>query len=115
MRRNEACSILTKIASDELIDKFFSREILKARDIVVCEPHKVLDVLATDEQRQTMKMQLLEDIRFMIDNSMIDASIRKPLYDLRVALSNHFQDGCEKAYLKDRCQNCPNFKGNKND
>ena len=110
MKRYEACEILTKIALDELIDLIVCKELLKTRDIVVCEPHKILDVLATDAQRDMFKNQLLEYISRMKECNMYSFDVMKQLEMLRRALEGKFEDGCDKMYSSIRCANCPNYK-----
>lgn len=112
MKRNEACALLTKIASSEMIDNIVSKELLKARDIVVCEPHKVLDVLATDEARYTYSGFLHEYLCRLFNTNLLSHEIGGGILKLDTCLSSGFEDGCDEMYLPTRCKTCPNFKGN---
>ena len=112
MNRNEACALLSMIAQNELIDMQVSREILKARDIVVCEPHRILDVLASPETKDLYKTQLISYIDTMIDNgSIFSFEIRQKLYTLKNDIENGFKDYvcCTEKYLEDRCKDCPKY------
>ena len=113
MNRNDACALLTTIAQNELIDMPVSREILKARDIVVCEPNKLLDVMATQEARDTYKGRLIEYINCMLDekSAFLSFTLRQKLYTLRDDVQNGFKDYvcCSDKFLDFRCKNCPKY------
>ena len=112
MKRSEACGLLSKIAQNELIDLQVSKDILKARDIVVCKPHKVLDVIATGATRKRY-MNILADYIdvWTEDRSCIAFDIRKQLYELRKELRMETLEDCTEVYLHDRCDDCPLIKG----
>ena len=115
MRRNEACEVLTRLAASSLIDIFVSKEIFYARDIVVCEQNKILDVLATDNTRDIFRQQTKEYIGKLLDTGIIDMDFAKDLNRLLIALDSGFEEGCNKAFIKERCKKCPNFKETEND
>ena len=109
MKRSEACNLLTKIASNELNDHEISKELFKARDVVVCAPNGILDVLATGEIRKHYA-QVLRDYLYVFRNvEMISSNIRDSIVGLEIALKNGFDDDCE-CYLETRCKTCPNCK-----
>jgi len=116
MKRNEACRLLTTLANSEFIDKAIGKEILKARDIVVCEPNKILDVMATEEQRRKYLRILEIYINKIIGTLLLDKEIEKELIEISACIHEgdefySFQDPCEEVYLPTRCKNCPNYKG----
>lgn len=114
MNRNEACELITRIAQDELIDMQVSREFLKARDIVICEPNKILDVLASPETRKLYKEQLIADLIELSENRMIDFSVRKDSRLLATELkTGDFKYKCIRPFIKARCKACPNYNGEK--
>ena len=102
------------IASSELIDKHASRAIFKARDIIVCEPNGILDVLATPQTRQIYKDTLIDYIKRLTEDDMINADVRRQLNDLRLAMDDGFESTCEEAYLPTRCAKCKCFTERKN-
>lgn len=104
MQRSEACLLLTKIATSELIDKAIGKEILKARDIVVCEPHKILDVIATEDDRKRYLRILQIYINKITNTLLIDKEIEKGLIEINACIHDGdcfygFQDPCEDMYL----------------
>ena len=111
MKRNEACALLTKIAQSELIDISKGKEILKTRDICVCSPNKILDVLATDRMREMLREQTNLDLLNLQGTHLLNINISKQIRDYCIAVYCGFEEGCDKAYIKTRCQNCPNYKG----
>ena len=118
MYRNEACELITRIAQNELIDMSLSKELLKARDVVICEHNKILDVLATEEEYEALRERLIEYVNFMSNIEFIDIAIKQKLSLLDVELCTYggnFNDKCENMYLPTRCANCPNYKVNKNE
>ena len=115
MRRNEACRILTGIASSELISDTASKQIFKARDIVVCEPNEILDVLATPEQREESKKVLCQYLNRIIDDSMFDGELRSGLYDIVLSINMDNWQSCDSMYIPIRCKNCPLFKEGSNE
>lgn len=114
MKRNEACALLTKIALNELIDEQVSKDLLKARDIVVCEPNKVLDVLSTLHTKCLSKEYLLDYISDMLNDNIFSQSIQRDLYYLQKEINGEskFEGKCTEMYLETRCKNCPNYAGN---
>ena len=115
MKRNEACRLITRLAASSLIDISVSKDLFKARDIVVCEDNKILDVLATDSIREIFRAQTKEYIRSLLDTKMIDNDFAKQLNDLLIALDYGFEEGCRTPFLLARCQRCPNYKRESND
>lgn len=115
MKRNEACAFLTKIAQDELISEDASRMLLKARDIVVCEDNKILDVLACPETRSIYKDELIRFLFSFSDCTFMSIEMRKQARELWEDLQNNlnveYYEKCKTMYLPTRCQNCPNFNG----
>ena len=111
MKRNEACELLTKIAQSELIDMLVSKELIKARDICVCAPHKVLDVLATDEVRDVYSNQTQWYLKRLIETNMISVDLAKKAIATNRALVSTFEDGCDAMFIETRCMNCPNYRG----
>ena len=115
MKRNEACVLLTNIASCEFIDKQIGREILKARDLVICEPNKILDVMATEETRKKY-LRILEIYLHKITGTLLlDMDFEKKLIEISACIHEgddfyQFEDGCD-GYLPFRCNNCPLYKG----
>ena len=114
MKRNEACNLLTMIASSELIDKHASRSIFKARDIIVCEPNSILDVLATPQTRNIYKDTLLDYINRLTSDDMVNNDVRKQLNDLKLAIDDGFESTCEEEFLPTRCKTCKCFTERKN-
>lgn len=114
MKRNEACGLLTMIASDELIDKQISRAIFKARDIIVCEPNKILDVMANPQAKKIYRDTLLDYIKRLTEEDMINADVRKQLNDLKLAIDDGFESTCEDEFLHTRCKSCKCYTERKN-
>ena len=112
MKRYEACALLTNIASSDMIDLFVSKEIFKARDICVCSPNKILDVLATDESRKMLQNQMHYYLTKLLETDMLSIPFARKIRDCDCALNYGFEEGCDEAFLKNRCQRCPNYKGN---
>lgn len=115
MERQEACLLLTKIASSELIDKTIGKEILKARDIVVCEQNKILDVLATEATRKKYLRILEIYIDRIINTLLIDKDTEKKLIEIMACIHEgddfyEFKDPCTEIYLPTRCKDCPNYR-----
>lgn len=117
MKRYEACVFLTSVASDEMISKTVSDVFYKARDIVVCEKNKILDVLATDEHRRQFRNILDNYLLAMTHDEFIADDIKDKAHELWQDLQceYHSQDGfyekCDEMYLPTRCRDCPNYKG----
>ena len=115
MKRNEACAFLTKIAQDELISDDYSRMLFKARDIVICEDNKILDVLACPETRELYKNELIRFLFSLAECSFISVDIRKQARQLWMDVQDNSREEyykkCEMMFLPTRCQNCPNFNG----
>ena len=112
MKRNEACLTLSMLADNfQFFDNKVSKEILKARDIVVCEPNKILDVLADEKTKETCKYQLIEYIQKLVSTGMISYRWVTRLLSIKYGIINGFDDLCEEMYLPTRCKDCPNFKG----
>ena len=116
MKRSEACRLLTNLATSEFIDKAIGREILKARDIVVCEPNKVLDVLATEETRKKYLRILEIYLRKITSTLLLDKEIEKEMIELCACIHEgddyySFQDPCDEMFIPMRCQNCKNYRG----
>ena len=110
MKRNEACRLLTNFATCEFIDRGISREILKARDIVVCQPNKILEVLATDETRKRFLRILEIYIQRITSTYLLDGDIEKGLLEVNSCLHDGFENECD-GYLPMRCRSCPKYKG----
>ena len=116
MYRNDACALLSMIASDELIDYTVSREIIKARDIVVCDHHKVLDVLASDEARSIYRKELRHILYDLSESKYIQMETRKKARALWADLMANpesdieFYEKCKEPFIKTRCKDCPNLK-----
>lgn len=115
MKRNEACAFLTKLAQDELISEDASRTLLKARDIVVCENNKILDVLASPETRELYRNELVRFLFSFSECTLMSIELRRQARLLWILLQDNseseYYEKCEIMYLPTRCQNCPNFKG----
>lgn len=113
MKKNEACEFLTKIASSELIDDALSKEIYKARDIVVCKEHTVLDVLASDETRRIYRQELVDLLFDMTTCRYLSLDTKKKARELFDDLrpESSYSEKCTKMYLPTRCKNCPNYCG----
>ena len=112
MKRYEACELLTKIASDELINSGTSLELFKERDVVICGDNKILDVLATDKDRKRYMEMLDYNIRALLEIELLSFEIGHGLTELEKALKDGFDGKCDSAFLTDRCSKCPNFKKN---
>lgn len=121
MRRNEACAYLTMLASDELIHEAISKDILKARDVVVCENNTILDVLADDDIRRYMKAELLKYLGHVIDTPIFSDSVRGKAEELKYILKNkpdysqesfEYYCKCDHMFIPTRCKKCPNYIGN---
>ena len=115
MKRNEACRLLTSLATNEFIDKAIGKEILKARDIVVCEPNKILDVMATDEERRKYLRILEIYINKITGTLLLDKDVEKKLIEISACIHQgdefyQFEEQCN-GYLPFRCNNCPLYKG----
>ena len=117
MTRNEACSFLTTIASDELIQSGLSIAIFKARDIVVCSPNKILDVLATEKDFEQNRCFLREIAEMIIESYFFSDIIRENATQLRFSLDEMKFEDCDKMHLPTRCKNCPCYHvvGEKNE
>lgn len=116
MKRNEACRFLTRIASSEIIDMQVCKELIKARDIVVCEPNAILDVLATERTKEVYKNQLIEYLELIENSAIIDMEIRGYARNLVMALKcNLLEDKCEQVFLDTRCRSCKSYSGEQND
>lgn len=117
MKRNEACAFLTRIASDELFDSTLSKYVLKARDIVICENNRILDVLANTKMRNASKKELMDLLQKIEESDFIDYEIRKTARQLWMDLNANpnvnedYYKKCEVMFLPIRCQKCPNFIG----
>ena len=111
MKRNEACELLTKIASSEFVDEFVSRGIYTTRDICVCSPNKILNVLATETDKKNYAHTTSEYLQRMIDSLMLRGTIMHQCESLREAFIDGFEDGCDECFLTQRCQKCPNYRG----
>ena len=112
MKRNEACAFLTKIAQDELISDDYSRMLFKARDIVICEDNRILDVLASPETKMLYRQEVESFLYNFSNSSLLSIEMRKQAQELLNDLTERVNnEECEMMYLPTRCQNCPNFKG----
>ena len=112
MKRKDACAILTKIAQSELISQRACLTILKARDVVVCEPNKILDVLATPQNKEEVKKELCNYLHRIIDDSMYDEELRINLFHVVQSIETDDWQPCDEMYISIRCKNCPCFKEN---
>ena len=116
MKRSKACSLITRIASDELIDSAISRMLFKARDIVVCAPNKVLDVLVTEKTRHEQLAELKYFCEKMSESPYVSFEIGKELRNLLSDLNASpeaqidFNKPCCAVYINDRCKQCPNYQ-----
>ena len=115
MKRNEACAFLTKLAQDELISEDASRMLFKARDVVVCEDNKILDVLADDRARSLYKSELIRFLFAFAECTFMFVELRKQARELWTLLQDNsneeYYEKCEMMFLPTRCKNCHNFKG----
>ena len=115
MKRNEACAFLTKLAQDELISEDASSMLFKARDVVVCEENKILDVLADDRVRSLYKSELIRFLFAFAECTFMSVNMRKQARELWTDLQDNsnsrYYSKCEVMYLPTRCKNCPNFRG----
>ena len=111
MKRNEACEILTRIATNELMDILVCKELLKTRDIVVCKQNKILDVLANEDTQEIYRKQTREYLYKLLGTNMLSHDVAKEINALIIALINGFDDGCDKKFRHERCVNCPNYRG----
>jgi len=112
MKRNEACAFLTKIAQDELISDDYSRMLFKARDIVICEDNRILDVLASPETKMLYRQEVESFLYNFSNSSLLSIEMRKQAQELLNDLTERVNSGkCEMMYLPTRCKDCPNFNG----
>ena len=115
MKRNEECAFLTKLAQDELSSEDASKMLFKARDVVICEDNKILDVLADDRARSLYENELIRFLFAFSECTFISVELRKQARELWTLFQGNSNEEnhekCETMYLPTRCQNCPNFKG----
>ena len=96
-----------------------SKELLKARDVVICGRNRILDVNATDDLRETLNDELTEKLGFWSKLDFFDIDIRRKMSLLFIDLCTkpgtdiEFNEKCEDMYLPTRCENCPNYAGSK--
>ena len=115
MKRNDACRVLTNLATNEFIDKAIGKEILKARDIVICEPNHILDVMATEEERRKYSRILEIYINKITNTLLLDKDVEKQLIEIGACIHQgdefyQFEEICN-GYLPFRCEKCPLYKG----
>ena len=121
MYRVEACAFLTKIAENELMNRETSKEMLKERDLIICEPNKILDVLATDDKRKFLKTCLSLQLEAIATSGFFTKEVRKKAKELYCCINEkeeehpEFYELCNEVFLPTRCKDCPNYKGCKND
>ena len=118
MRRNEACELLSRIAQNELVDKELSKFLLKARDVVICDHNKILDVSVSSSAKEDVKKGLKHFLFETSENvKLIDHSIARDLRLLWIDLQTNpesqipYYEKCDEMYLPTRCKNCPNYNG----
>ncbi len=110
MKCNEACKLLTMLASDEIITNVVSDVFLKARDILVCKDNGILDVLADDKQREVCSRELEASIKCMRYSPVFSDKVVCGLANLQMALTAGFEEECD-GFLPMRCKSCPRYKG----
>lgn len=115
MTRDEAWQVITRIASSELIDNVTARNLISARDVVICAPNKKMNILVDDECRRDYTKTLKQLLDAIYDFDCLNLDIRKGITKVRETLDKGFEPWCMEPCLKIRCGTCPGFYANGED
>ena len=112
MRRDEACWLLTKIAQNEIVNSAVSQRLYQIRDKIICLPNPSFQMISNMEGGLDVGISC-NFLDLLSDNSLVSEDIQCELIDtVRHIKSGHFRD-CEEMVYRDRCLNCPAYKGDR--